>query len=429
LINAALHITDANDYVTMKNIANMIAIGNGGNDEISISDNQFQVIVGDAATIHLIDAFGVTTSHPASITTSNGLTSQLQSLITNGCDDSSIFTCNDILKGSTITNGRTIMTGSVGSDVIQSRGALSSVLCGDDCVYSCKLFSLTNVTPQLCSAFLNDESLYIVVVANSTVSISSLMSVHNKGRNDNITCTSDSENGSTFIIGDSGDDRILTQFTFTSSIVTLADCGTALFTSLPSHPSLHVPFLQLTQLIGTSHQLLSSQMTNNDVIDVNTFDNAIVIGGHHNDTIHLSHGHQAIVCGDDCHIAAASANGVITQVTSISNQLLVGGSDSIDTSENVAITLTIGGIANDSISSGFGDDVIVGDSAVASLTTCTTSWPSLITIGFVSSVGSTNILIGGDDVITTNDGHDLVIAGIGNDIIYGMTDFHCALPL
>ncbi|MBT7863645.1 MAG: hypothetical protein HN712_25235, partial [Gemmatimonadetes bacterium] len=154
--------------------------------------------------------------------------------------------------------------------------------------------------------------------------------------------------------------------------------------------------------------------------------NDVVIGGLGNDEITVAGGDN-IILGDDGAITFQATSGLTDRIES--RYLDGAGASPIDASEAV--------VGNDTISTGSGDDVVLaglGDDVVTILDGANVvlgdegfaqyqdqaDTSGTAVLGTVSSQyldGAMSFVQGGADSITTGDGDDTVIAGLGNDDI------------
>jgi Ca2+-binding RTX toxin-like protein len=168
-----------------------------------------------------------------------------------------------------------------------------------------------------------------------------------------------------------------------------------------------------------------------DVITVGNA-NDIVLGGVGNDTIHAGHG-KNIVFGDNGQLTAATTDDAAMQFAVheftigeiVSIAFADGGVDEIWSGSGDDII--IGGAAGDTIDAGHGDNVVFGDHGQI-LTITNQGFNTVVgeprpdgdhplTYALITSLVPAG-QIGGDDVITTGIGRDVVIGGAGNDVIH-----------
>ncbi len=136
----------------------------------------------------------------------------------------------------------------------------------------------------------------------------------------------------------------------------------------------------------------------------------LIIGGLGSDTIHASGG-KNVVFGD-LGEAIYDANGTLLQITTTTSDL--GGNDVITTGDGNNIVL--GGSGADQITTGAGRDVILGDNGYV-LTTGDNG-----TSGAVQMVRSIDVTLGGNDIVYAGAGNDIVFGGTGNDSLSGGAD-------
>ncbi len=138
----------------------------------------------------------------------------------------------------------------------------------------------------------------------------------------------------------------------------------------------------------------------------------VVMGGSGADVILASGSGSLLASGDDLlrdiilgdnGLASFTNAGVLTLIRTTDPSH--GGADVITTGNGPNVIM--GGAAGDSIRSGTGDDIILGDGGEATFTTA----------GILSSIQSTDPDSGGNDTIYIGNGADTVIGGSGDDEI------------
>ncbi|WP_348641977.1 calcium-binding protein [Methylobacterium sp. WL9] len=197
--------------------------------------------------------------------------------------------------------------------------------------------------------------------------------------------------GDNLVIGGAGSDAITTGG---GADVILGDSGEAQF-------ALGRPVLIRS---------LDAGIGGKDVIKAGEGSN-IVIGGMDADSIETGSGRD-IVLGDS-GLLRFDANGVLAQVTSTDTTL--GGDDSMNAGDGD--NLVLGGVGSDTITVGSGADIVLGDSgdvryAVGIVT-------SITTIDATSGAGDTIRAGNGDNLVFGGLGGDAITTGLGNDVIVG----------
>jgi len=134
--------------------------------------------------------------------------------------------------------------------------------------------------------------------------------------------------------------------------------------------------------------------------------NNVIVGGMGGDFITTGAGDD-ILLGDNGS-ASFTKDGVLTQIKSTNDDL--GGADTIVAGDG--INTVIGGFGKDGISTGSGSDVIVGDSGEADFSTA----------GVITFITSQSPEIGDIDTITSGDGNNIILGGAGADQISGGKD-------
>ena len=136
----------------------------------------------------------------------------------------------------------------------------------------------------------------------------------------------------------------------------------------------------------------------------------VIVGGNGNDTITANIGETAVVTdgsdvvlGDTGFVDFAIADHDPTTVDRVwTTDPGTGGTDQITTGNSSDVV--IGGDAGDTIQAGNGDNIVLGDDGRVTLLG-----------GVRQSAISTDTSIGGNDSITTGSGNDVVLGGFGND--------------
>jgi mucin-19 len=140
-----------------------------------------------------------------------------------------------------------------------------------------------------------------------------------------------------------------------------------------------------------------------DVIRVGAGNN-IVVGGFGTDDIAAGVGNN-IVLGDNAEVIYNTA-GAVTLLRSTDLDGSTGAGDTINVGDGN--NTVIAGTGADSINTGNGNDTILGDSGIVEMDAAGVNF---------SSIRSTLIGLGGNDIITAADGNKIVIGGDGSDQI------------
>ncbi|MBD2198648.1 MULTISPECIES: DUF4347 domain-containing protein [Calothrix] len=169
----------------------------------------------------------------------------------------------------------------------------------------------------------------------------------------------------------------------------------------------------ITQTTGTSRILntgnviqvetANSASGGNDTIATGTGED-IVLGGNGNDTVNAGDGNN-IVIGDSGKVTIPAGN--VHRIETTDSNL--GGGDTITTGSGEDIVL--GGFASDNITTGTGNDIVLGDNGYVSYVE-TDNDPADI-----DRIKTTNVKDGGNDTINSGAGNDFVFGGVGNDQI------------
>jgi Ca2+-binding RTX toxin-like protein len=138
----------------------------------------------------------------------------------------------------------------------------------------------------------------------------------------------------------------------------------------------------------------------NDTISSGT-GNDVVFGGAASDTVTIAGGNN-IVVGDN-GVASFDATGTLRDIAT--QDASIGGDDVINTGSGNDVVFA--GAANDSITIAAGNNIVVGDNGVASFDVA----------GTLRDIATQNPSIGGNDVINTGNGHDVIFGGAANDTV------------
>jgi len=145
--------------------------------------------------------------------------------------------------------------------------------------------------------------------------------------------------------------------------------------------------------------------------------NNVVLGGAGGDTISALGGSDVVI-GDNGR--ATWTGGVLTQFKSADLSAGTGGNDIIGAGDGR--NYVIGGIGADGMTSGTGDDVVLGDNGIVNftaagvITDATSTELGLGGIDTVDAGGGNNVAVGGaaGDTVTTGAGNDIILGDNGN---------------
>ncbi|MBK8118775.1 MAG: VCBS repeat-containing protein [Sulfuritalea sp.] len=141
----------------------------------------------------------------------------------------------------------------------------------------------------------------------------------------------------------------------------------------------------------------------NDVILVGDGNN-IVVGGFGDDTITAGAGTDVLLGDNGAVVYTPNTTlPLLARSTGVVNA--AGGDDTITGGEGN--NLVIGGVGADRITAGSGVDLLIGDNGQITWTVG----------GLLSSVGTTDQALGGNDTIQAGDGNNVVAGGFGADVI------------
>ncbi|WP_413172043.1 DUF4347 domain-containing protein [Anabaena azotica] len=143
--------------------------------------------------------------------------------------------------------------------------------------------------------------------------------------------------------------------------------------------------------------------------------NDIIIGGTFGDNLQGNAGNDVVI-GDHAYITRNNAD-TIEQIKTIFPDK--GGDDTITGDDGNDIL--IGGVGKDAIDGGAGNDIALGDNGCL-------DYKLDANLNTLDLVTTTNPTLGGEDIIATGDGNDLIFggtlsdnisAGAGNDLVFG----------
>ncbi|WP_029407232.1 DUF4347 domain-containing protein [Thiomicrorhabdus sp. Milos-T2] len=159
----------------------------------------------------------------------------------------------------------------------------------------------------------------------------------------------------------------------------------------------------VTYLAGMTAAVTSRhiQEGGNDNVTASDGDN-LIIGGYGNDTVAAGNGNNRVL-GDNGEMLFT--DGILQTITTYDTDSLTGGVDKVTLGNGKHIV--IAGTHGDTINSGIGNSILMGDNGTATFTLS----------GERTQVVSEVSTLGGDDRITAAGGDNLVLGGVGNDNI------------
>ena len=325
-----------------------VILGGAGADNIRTGQGN-SVIIGDNGSATFVSAGG-SPSSIGNIVFSNDGTLTYVTTTAPTIGDSDV-----IVAG----NGNNVILGGIGSDQI-STGDGNNVIIGDN----------GNAT--------FDNTGVLTLVQSSDAAL--------PGSYDDTIIAG---RGSNTIIGGNGADSIQTGVGLGEDVI-IGDNGRAKFDSTNGASILR-------DIISTD-----TSIGGNDLITAGNGFN-VIVGGFGADHI-LGGDNTDVVLGDNGH-AIFNAAGILTYITTIDPG--IGGDDYIDTGSGNNTVL--GGVGADQIFGKGGNDVIVGDNGNASFTDT----------GLLTYITTSDVAFGGDDVIKAGDGFNTILGGSGADQITG----------
>ena len=361
-------IYGGDDKITVTGDGNNVILGGLGADTITLNGNGSNVVLGDSGSA----TFDAVTTKLVKIV------STFASAPVGGTADTGTSSNDAIVLG----NGNNVVIGGAGADTITLGSTGSEVILGDD-----------------------GEADF--TAAGTLTKVTTTDDVY--GAADTITGVSGGFGGSggSTVIGGLGGDTIKIGG---AGNTILGDDGAATFDATSG---------KITS-ITTQDPFFGG----NDTIIVSGGSN-VIFGGTGADTINVQTVATApsgnVILGDD-GFAAFTTAGVLTSISS-SDQ--TDGGDDVITAGDGNNTI-LGGSGADQIMVGAGANVIFGDNGAASYTAGVLTQVATIaeitpTIGLVSSVETSDptkgTIYGGDDVITTGNGNNVILGGLGADTI------------
>src|SRR6185437_9315085 len=139
----------------------------------------------------------------------------------------------------------------------------------------------------------------------------------------------------------------------------------------------------------------------------------VILGGVGADHIYATAGSENVILGDNGEVDLnnAGSNDIF------STELNLGGHDTIEAgtdNANATNNVIIGGYANDTITIGSGDNVVLGDNGYIHRVGGSIGFGSLSDVVWVLT-SDTQTATGGDDTIVSEGGENVILGGVGND--------------
>ncbi len=310
-----------------------------------------------------------------------------------------------------VIGGGNVIFGGSGADNITA-GDVGSVIMGDNGEASFTVAPTTGTISAGDAAY-GGTLTYIETTAeqaNGTETADQTAGGTIYGGDDTITVG----NGANVIVGGLGADTITTG---TGNNIILGDSGKAnfdsatgvlinIFSTYGSAPVGGAPTLQTpagNPDLGTS---------SDDVITLGDGNN-VVIGGAGSDQIYVGASGVNVIIGDDGE--ADYTSGVLTNIFSTDGTSGVGGDDTIGGKVNGVFTfggsgdnVVIGGLGGDTIELGGNGNTIIGDDGYATFDATTRE---------ITKVSTQDPTYGGNDTITVSGGDNVIFGGTGGDAI------------
>ena len=362
-----------NDSNTVNNIAAALTlIGGNDTDTITITDSGDTTANTGILTSTTLIGLGMTNG---GITYSNGETLNIN--LGSGADN---FTINSTTAN---VSNLVIINAGAGNDNLQVtniNGLNQLVVVGGIGNDSLTVQQSTNTHTIL----VGDEA----SIQHTDSWLSQITSNSGNG-NDTITLNS----GKNTVLAGAGTDTITTN-NGTNRNILLGDNGTAKFSTG-----------NLTQITSTDNSIGGQ-----DIIQLNGGTENLVIGGAGSDTItnatpgNRGNNDSDVIFTDEADLIVTNDGYDITSINPNN-----GGNDTVQAPDN-AQKVVVGGIGNDNITTGKGNDLITGGNARIRRI-FNGVWNSLIT--FISGTGTDN------DILRGGDGNDIIYGQAGDDSLYG----------
>ena len=227
-------------------------------------------------------------------------------------------------------------------------------------------------------------------VNSTTPNVSQLVMINAADGNDNIQVAAINGLNQLVILGGAGDDMVAIQQSTSTNTTIVGDKAT------------------IQHANGLLSQVTSNGGNGNDIIILNNGTNT-VIAGLGNDTIKANNSNRSstdtdMIFGDEAELTVTT-NGYEITSTNPNN----GGNDTVQTADGLS-KIVIGGIGDDTITTGAGKDLIAGGNARIRRI-FNGVWNSMM--NFISGIGTDN------DTIRGGDGNDTIYGQSGSDTLYG----------
>jgi Ca2+-binding RTX toxin-like protein len=379
--------------VTGSNDITSIALDQGGNDTITGGVGQ-SIIIGGFGTDTLTAGTGdaVILGDNGEVDRGPAPSETILSVFTT--DTTSATGATDYI---TSAAGDNVILGGVGGDVINATGGSQNIILGD------------NGVVNLNNAGSND--IYSTPCADGTTTCATPI-----GGNDTINAGTGISNAtSNVILGGVGQDQITIG---SGDNVVLGDNGYV------SRIGGSIGFGTLADIVSVQTTDTASTTGDDDLIVSNGGTN-VILGGVGNDSISALGGSQNIILGDNGVVNLNNAGSNDIYSTPCSDPAAsacatpLGGNDTITAgTDNAGATsnIIIGGVGDDLITIGSGDNVVLGDNGLVHRIGGSIGFGTIADIVSVSTSDTTSGT-GGNDTIVSNGGTNVILGGVGNDTI------------
>jgi len=382
-------VTGGIDNITLGNGENIVmggthgdTIKSGTGNSILIGDNGTATFTADGKRIQVVSELS-SLGGDDSITASGGANAVLggvgKDTITTGAGSDSIFGDNGQLD---YKNG--ILNRIATTDILDATGGIDTIDAGDG---DNKVFGGTHgdvINSGVGNSILMGDNGFIQLNDAGNQRVQVISEVSTLGGDDDISA----RGGNNLAFGSVGDDRIETA---DGNDVIFGDNGIADYVN------------GLPDSYYTTDTTLST--SGNDQLIGGSGDD-LIFGGLGNDAIYANAGNDKVVgdLGQADFKTDDSDPNTLDRVYSKNSE--TGGQDEVYGGEGNDVI--IGGAATDNLYGEEGDDFVSGDGGLA-----------IFNNGRIQSAETTELFIGGDDVLSGGEGNDILMGGFGDDLFYG----------
>ena len=381
-----------NDTITVNGNGNNVIFGGSGADTITVNGNGTNVIFGDNGAANYTNNSGGGTSGILFSVETTGETAPAEAFgnivfpSSESTNSGVVYGGNDTIQ---VGDGSNVIVGGLGADTITT-GNGNNVVLGDSgvAIFDPSTADLVKIASE------------VVTFAAGAPQLDLSIGSANLGTSSNDIITLG--NGNNVVIGGAGNDQIVVGATGANVII--GDDGEADYTA-----GILTTIFSTDDMIGGN-----DSVTGPLVAGIGTFGgngNNVVIGGIGADTIKLGGAGNTII-GDDGKATFGTSGQILTITT---QDPTFGGNDTITV--NGGNNVILGGAGSDSITAqgASSGNVILGDDGDATFTSEPVSGSIATSVlAFIETSSQTD---GGNDIIITGDGNNVIFGGSGADQI------------